>query len=142
MTIPEDYVEDPQLRVGLYRRMATLESDDEIEGFAAELIDRFGPMPAEVDQLMKLVAIKALCRRANVEKVDAGPKGVIVAFRENAFANPQGLVRFVSEQGADAKVRPDMRVVFVRNFASAASRLEGTRTILRTLAAIAVKKAA
>ncbi len=142
VTIPEDYVEDPQLRVGLYRRMATLETDDEIEGFAAELIDRFGPLPPEVDQLMKLVAIKALCRRANVEKVDAGPKGVIVAFRENAFANPQGLVRFVSEQGADAKVRPDMRVVFIRNFTSAASRLDGTRTILRTLAAIAVKKAA
>ncbi len=142
VTIPETYVEDPQLRVGLYRRMATLESDDEIEGFAAELIDRFGPMPPEVDQLMKLVAIKALCRRANVEKVDAGPKGVIIAFRENAFANPQGLVRFVSEQGRDAKVRPDMKVVFVRDFASAKARLDGTRTILRTLAAIAVKKAA
>ena len=76
VTIPEEYIEDPQLRVQLYRRMATLESDDEIEGFAAELIDRFGPMPPEVDQLMKLVSIKALCRTAHVEKVDAGPKGV------------------------------------------------------------------
>ena len=142
VTIPESYIEDPQLRVQLYRRMATLESDDEIEGFAAELIDRFGPMPSEVDQLMKLVSIKALCRRAHVEKVDAGPKGVIIAFRDNAFANPQGLVRFVTEQGTDAKVRPDMKVVFVRDFASDKARLEGTRTILRTLAAIAMKKAA
>ncbi len=142
VTIPEDYVEDAQLRVQLYRRMAAIDTDDEIEGFAAELIDRFGPLPAEVDQLMKLVSIKALCRRAHVDKVDAGPKGVIVSFRDNAFANPQGLVRFVTEQGADAKVRPDMRVVFVRDFANPRARLEGTRTILRTLAAIAMKKAA
>ena len=142
VTIPEEYIEDPQLRVSLYRRMATLETDDEIEGFAAELIDRFGPLPPEVEQLMKLVAIKALCRRANVEKVDAGPKGVIIAFRENAFANPQGLVRFVTEQGSDAKVRPDMKIVFIRDFENTKVRLEGTRTILRTLAAIAMKKAA
>ena len=142
VTIPEDYVEDAQLRVQLYRRMSTLEEDTEIEGFAAELIDRFGPLPSEVEQLMKLVAIKALCRRAHVEKVDAGPKGVIVAFRDNAFANPQGLVRFVTEQGADARVRPDMKVVFIRDFANPKTRLEGTRTILRTLAAIAMKKAA
>ena len=142
VTIPEDYIEDAQLRVQLYRRMAALESDDEIEGFAAELIDRFGPLPPEVDQLMKLVSIKALCRRAHIDKVDAGPKGVIVSFRDNAFANPQGLVRFVTEQGADAKVRPDMKVVFVRDFANDKTRLEGTRTILRTLVAIATKKAA
>ena len=141
VTIPEAYIEDPQLRVQLYRRMATLESDDEIEGFAAELIDRFGPMPPEVDQLMKLVSIKALCRTAHVEKVDAGPKGVIIGFRDNSFANPQGLVRFVTEQGSDAKVRPDMKVVFIRDFANEKTRLDGTRNILRTLAAIATKKA-
>ena len=142
VTIPEAYIEDPTLRVQLYRRMATLESDADIESFAAEMIDRFGPMPPEVEQLMTLTAIKALCRRAHVEKVDAGPKGVIISFRDNAFANPQGLVRFVSEQGTSAKVRPDMKVVFIRDFASAKARLEGTRTILRTLAGIAMKKAA
>ena len=122
--------------------MATLETDEEIEGFAAELIDRFGPLPSEVDLLMKLASIKALCRRAHVEKVDAGPKGVIIAFRDNAFADPQGLVRYVTEQGSTAKVRPDMKIVFIRDFTSPKARLDGTRTILRTLAAIAVKKAA
>ena len=142
VTIPEIYVEDAQLRVQLYRRLATLETDEEIESFAAELIDRFGPLPPEVDLLMKLASIKQLCRQAHVEKVDAGPKGLVLAFRENSFANPQGLVRFVTEQGADAKVRPDMKVVFVRDFENPKKRLEGTRQILRTLAAMAVKKAA
>jgi len=95
-----------------------------------------------VEQLLEIVAIKALCRRAHVEKIDAGPKGVIVAFREDKFANPAGLVRFVAEQGTGAKVRPDMRVVFIREFDSMKQRLAGTRRLLRTLVEIAEKKAA
>ncbi|MGA7385904.1 MAG: transcription-repair coupling factor, partial [Methylocella sp.] len=142
VTIPEDYVGDLHLRLSLYRRLATLASDADIESFAAEMIDRFGPLPGEAEELMQLVAIKVLCRQAHVEKVEAGPKGVIIAFRENSFANPQGLVRYVAEQGPQAKVRPDMKIVFVRDFETKAARLEGTRQILRTLAAIAAKKAA
>ncbi len=141
-TIPEDYVGDLHLRLSLYRRLAALTSDAEIESFAAEMIDRFGPLPSEAEELMQLVAIKVLCRKAHVEKVEAGPKGVIVAFRDNSFANPQGLVRYVAEQGPQAKVRPDMKIVFVRDFEMKAARLEGTRQILRTLAALAAKVAA
>jgi transcription-repair coupling factor (superfamily II helicase) len=141
VTIPEDYIADVDLRLGLYRRLSTLETDAEIEAMAAEMIDRFGPLPREVEQLLALVAIKALCRKANVEKVEAGPKGVTLTFRDNSFANPQGLVRYVAEQGSQAKVRPDMRVVFIRDFEQPAERLEGTRTILRALAAMATKKA-
>ena len=142
VTIPEDYVPDLHLRLSLYRRLATLTSDVDIESFAAEMIDRFGPLPGEAEELMQLVAIKVLCRQAHVEKVEAGPKGVIVAFRDNAFANPQGLMRYVAEQGTQAKVRPDMKIVFVRDFETKAARLDGTRQILRTLAAIAAKKTA
>jgi len=140
VTIPETYISDLTLRLGLYRRLSTLETDEEIESFAAEMVDRFGPAPEEVSQLMKLVSIKALCRPAHVDKVDAGPKGVIVSFRNDSFANPQGLVKFVAEQGPEAKVRPDMRIVFMRDFETADERLEGTRQIMRTLVAIAEGK--
>jgi len=137
VTIPEDYISDLTLRLTFYRRLSSLETDEEIEGIGAEMADRFGKLPEEVSQLLKLVSIKALCRRAHIEKVDAGPKGVIVAFRDNSFANPQGLVRFIGEQGSKAKVRPDMKVVFIRDFANADERLAGTQQILRTLVEIA-----
>jgi transcription-repair coupling factor (superfamily II helicase) len=106
------------------------------------MIDRFGPLPDDVRQLLKLIGIKVLCRRAHVEKVEAGPKGVIIAFRDNSFANPEGLVRYLAEQGPEAKVRPDMKIVFMRDFDSADQRLEGTRVILRTLVGIAEAKQA
>jgi len=140
--IPESYVQDLQLRLGLYRRLSTLETDDEIDAFGAELIDRFGPLPDEVSQLLKIMSIKVLCRRANVEKVDGGPKGIIVSFRDNAFANPAGLVSYVAEQGSFAKVRPDMKIVFIRDVEGADDRIKATTSILRSLVRIAEKKAA
>ncbi len=140
--IPEGYVPDLPLRLGLYKRLSTLDTDEALEAFAAELIDRFGPLPEEVEQLLKVVRIKALCRRANVEKVDAGPKGIILSFRDNAFANPDGLVRFVAEQGSMAKVRPDMKIVFIDDFPTPEKRLKGTLQMLRKLVAIAENAAA
>ncbi len=142
VTIPEDYVQDLTLRLQLYRRLSSMDTDDDIETMGAEMVDRFGPLPPEVQQLLKLVSIKALARKAHIEKVDAGPKGVIIAFKDNSFANPQGLVRYINEQRSDAKVRPDMRIVFIRDFDDANARLEGTRLILRTLVKIAEKKGA
>jgi transcription-repair coupling factor (superfamily II helicase) len=140
--IPEHYIGDLTLRLTLYKRLSTMDDDGELQSFGAELVDRFGPLPEEVKQLLEIVAIKALCKRANVEKVEAGPKGIIVAFRDNEFANPEGLVSYVAKQGTLAKVRPDMRVVFIDDFDDAEQRLKGTRRLLTDLARIAERKKA
>jgi transcription-repair coupling factor (superfamily II helicase) len=142
--IPEDYVPDLQLRMSLYRRLADLDDAGAIDAFGAELVDRFGPLPDEVEALLKVVYVKSLCRRANVEKVEAGPKGVVIAFRENSFADPAGLIRLIGDPAADAKVRPDQRVVFIRDWESPAERLKGVATILARLVGLAEapKKAA
>jgi transcription-repair coupling factor (superfamily II helicase) len=140
--IPEGYVQDIQLRLGLYRRIADLETPAEIDAFGAELIDRFGPLPEEVQHLLKIVYIKALCRQANVEKLDAGPKGVVVQFRDKAFADPAGLVRFIGEQGSMAKIRPDQSVVFIRDWPTPEKRLAGSAVVMTQLARLAEKAAA
>ena len=138
--IPEDYVSDLQLRLGLYRRLATLETDAEIDAFGAELIDRFGPLPTEVEQLLKIMAIKVLCRRANVEKVDGGPEGHHRRLPRQRLREPDGLVAYVAEQGSFAKVRPDMRVVFVRDVETPEERIKVATGILRDLVRIAEGK--
>ena len=135
--IPEPYVPDLSLRLSLYRRLADLSAPEEIDAFGAELIDRFGSLPEEVDHLLKIVFIKGLCRRANVEKIDAGPKGVVIAFRNGEFANPGGLVGYIAEQGLLAKIRPDQRVVFVRDWETADERLKGVATVLTKLVRLA-----
>jgi len=143
--LPETYVPDLPLRLSLYRRLGDLEEPDQIDAFGAELIDRFGPLPDEVEHLLKIVYIKALCRRANVEKVDAGPKGMVISFRNSVFPNPAGLIRYIGEQGSLAKVRPDQKIVLIRDWEDPERRLKGTAVVLTQLARIAVgdgKKAA
>jgi transcription-repair coupling factor (superfamily II helicase) len=132
--IPETYVPDLQLRLGLYRRLADLEELQEIDGFGAEMIDRFGPLPEEVQHLLKIVYIKALCRRANVDKLDAGPKGVVIQFRNKTFNNPVALVKMIGEQGSMAKIRPDQSIVLVRDWPTAEKRLNGAAVVMTQLA--------
>ena len=139
--IPESYVPDLQLRLALYRRLGDLETTEEIDAFGAELIDRFGPLPDEVQHLLKIVYIKVLCRQANVEKLDAGPKGVVIHFREKKFADPTGLVRYIGEQGSLAKIRPDQSVVFMRDWPNAEKRLAGSAVVMTQLARMAAKAA-
>ncbi len=135
--IPEAYVADLPVRLGLYRRIAQLVDRREIDAFAAELIDRFGPLPPEVDNLLEIIAIKRLCRDAGVEKVDAGEKGASLVFHANRFANPAGLVAFLQENASTAKLRPDQRLVVMRDWEDTRDRLRGVAAILQRLATIA-----
>ena len=93
--------------MSLYRRLADIDDERDIDVVAAELVDRFGKLPQEVEHLLQVVAIKALSRRANVEKVEAGPKGIVLSFRDNIFANPEGLIAFIREQGSGVRMRTD-----------------------------------
>ena len=135
--IPEHYVGDLTLRLGLYKRLSTMHDHAALEGFAAEMVDRFGPLPDEVEQLFALVRIKAQCRRANIDKLEAGPRGIILSFRDNSFAQPEGLMRYIQQQGSLAKVRPDMRIVFIDDFPKPSQRLKGAGRILKDLVKIA-----
>jgi transcription-repair coupling factor (superfamily II helicase) len=135
--IPEDYVADLPARLGLYRRLAELEDERDIDAFAAEMVDRFGPMPAEANHLLATVVVKALCRRANVAKIEAGPKGAVLSFRDDRFANPEGLIAFIAEQGRNARVRPDMKLVLHADWEAPEDRLKGVTQILRRLVIIA-----
>jgi transcription-repair coupling factor (superfamily II helicase) len=104
--------------------------------------DRFGVLPDEVRYLFKVAAIKAFCRQANVGKIDAGPKGAVIAFRDNSFAHPDRLVSFIRSHGQAAKVRPDMKVVFLQDWETPEERLAGTTEIMRQLAQLAQSKKA
>src|SRR4029079_9138191 len=125
--IPESYVADLQVRLGLYRRLADLVEQSDLDSFAAELHDRFGRLPDEVKHLLDVVSIKLLCRKANVASVDAGPKGALIGFRDDKVANPAALCGWIAGQGTLAKLRPDMKLVVMRSWDSPEERLKGAR---------------
>jgi transcription-repair coupling factor (superfamily II helicase) len=136
--IPEGFIPDLQVRLGIYRRLADVASQADLDGFAAELADRFGRLPTEVRHLLEVVAIKLMCRAANVSSIDAGPKGALIGLRDGRFANPEALVQWITAQGSRAKLRPDMKIVIMRDWDTAEQRLKGARQIMGDLVKLAI----
>jgi transcription-repair coupling factor (superfamily II helicase) len=131
--IPEEYVPDLDVRLGLYRRLSNLTTKVELEGFAAELIDRFGPLPREVNTLLLVVRIKAMCKKAGISQLDAGPKGATIRFHNDKFASPAGLVDFINDQRGQAKVK-DNKIVVLRDWDKERDKIQGAFNIARDLA--------
>ena len=137
--IPEAFVPDLDVRLGLYRRLSSLSTKVELEGFAAELIDRFGKLPREVNTLMLVVRIKAMCKRAGIAKLDGGPKGATIQFHNDKFASPEGLVSFIQDQRGLAKVK-DNKIVVRRDWKNDVDKIKGAFAIARDLAEHVIAK--
>lgn len=132
--IPENYIEDLNLRLATYRRISEIEDDTDSDSLAAELIDRFGPMPTELDSLLKVMKIKRLCRQAHVEKVDAGPKGVVLTIRHKDIEEPSVILNAIT-QNSGWRLRPDQTILVKGNFEKAAPRLKGAERAVKALIA-------
>jgi len=135
--IPESYVADLGVRLGLYRRIAALVDRAEIDAFAAEMIDRFGPLPAEVENLLQIIAMKRLCRDAGIDKVEAGPKGAVLSFRDNKFAKPENLIAFIGKRQAVISLRPDHKLVYRQSWDNAKTRVAGVHKLMEEIARLA-----
>lgn len=142
--IPEDYVPDLAVRMALYRRLNQAQDKAEIESMAAEMIDRFGDLPAPTKNLVRLIEIKHQAIEANIAKIDVGARGTLVSFHKDDFADPVGLINYVDKlnQGREgtAKLRPDMKLVINRAWGDPQSRLNGLFQMTKGLSAI-VRKA-
>ncbi len=135
--IPDTYVTDLPVRLSLYRRIAALANDAEVEAMEAELVDRFGTMPDEVRNLLDVVTLKRMCRAAGVERLEAGPKGMVIQFRGNTFANPAGLVAWIARQKeANVRLRPDHKLAIIREMTNA-QRIAQARRVLTALVGLA-----
>lgn len=131
--IPEAYVRDLGVRLGLYKRIGDLQDKAGLDDIKEELIDRFGKLPEEVDNLLKTVAIKQLCRTANIEKIDAGAKGILIALRNNTFAKPEKLISFIARQFGAIKIRPDQKLFIEKNLDSYSLRVETIKNYVEKL---------
>lgn len=135
--IPETYVTDLSVRLGLYRRLSETETVKDLDAMAVELVDRFGPLPKEVGNLLEVCAIKQACKRAGIAKLDAGSKGAVITFRNDRFARPERLIGYIQQQVGSMKVRPDQKLVVMRAWEGEARRLTGVKKLAEALASLA-----
>ena len=132
--IPEDYVPDLDLRMGLYRRLNEVDDREGLDMFAAEMIDRFGPLPEATDNLVKVIEIKLNAKKACVAKIDVGPKGALVTFHDDRPPNVEGLLAYVARLGEIAKLRPDSKFALSRSWPDPKARLNGALQLSKGLA--------
>ena len=137
--IPETYVQDLDVRLGLYRRLSALAKKIELEAFAAELIDRFGKLPTEVDMLLRVVRIKGMCRAAGIAKLDSGPKGAVIQFYQDKFISPSGLAQYLLDSRGTAKIK-DNKLIVLRDWTNDDKKVKGAYIIARELAVMAKKQ--
>lgn len=135
--IPESYIEDLNLRLNIYRRLSDLESRADIDSFAAELVDRFGSMPDEVQNLLDTVELKILCKAAHIDRLDAGPKGAVIGFYRDQPLYPERLLGYIQEKRGTIKLRPDHKLAAVREWTDLGHRMKGVRSLLKEIAEIA-----
>ncbi|MBR5130265.1 MAG: transcription-repair coupling factor [Alphaproteobacteria bacterium] len=135
--IPDTYVADLDLRMELYRRIGDIETSEEIESLRAELVDRFGSYPVEVDNLLNTVSLKLLAKSAHIDRIDAGPKGANISFYQNIFQNPAGLVDYISKQMGTIRIKPDQKLLVMRPWDKPTDRLIGVQKIVQKIAEIA-----
>jgi len=135
--IPETYVPDLDLRMGLYRRLGELDDRQAIDAFAAELIDRFGTLPEETANLMKIVEVKLNLKQAMVAKLDIGPKGAVITFADSGFPDLAGLLGYIDRLKGTAKLRPDSKMIVARDWPTPDARLGGALQLSRGLARVA-----
>ena len=131
--IPETYVKDLGVRLGLYKRIGDLQDKNAVLDMREELIDRFGQIPQEVENLLKTVEIKQLCRVANIEKVEAGAKGILLMFHNNCFPNPEKLIDFIQKQFGAVKIRPDQKLFIEHNLENYTTRVNVLMTYIKKL---------
>ncbi len=134
--IPDTYVYDLDVRMELYHRISEITDEKEIDSFKAELIDRFGPYPEEVANLFDTVKLKVLAKKANIERLDVGPKGASISFYQNIFPNPAGLIQYIISQMGTIQIKPDQKVTVIRPWRDQKERLKGIEAILNKMAAL------
>jgi transcription-repair coupling factor (superfamily II helicase) len=130
--IPETYIPDLNLRLSTYRRISEIEDDEGGNALMAELIDRFGPLPDEVRSLFEVMQIKRLCRKAHVEKVDAGPRGIVLSMRHADIKDPSVIMNAIT-QNSGWRLRPDQTILVQGNFENPKPRVRGAKRAIEAL---------
>ena len=131
--IPEAYIKDEVLRFSLYKRVSDLHSSTEIDEFEFEMLDRFGPLPDEFKNLLSTIILRNLCKELHIQKIDAGPKGILVSFYKDTVKNPDQLLEFIQKSAGTIKARPDQKLVILKRWGSPVEKIRGLTTLFSDL---------
>ena len=122
--IPEHYILDLSLRLQIYRRLGNIKDYNEFELFVIELIDRFGPIPKELNYLIRVMKIKRNCIKTGIQRIDSGINGATIEFINEGYINPEKFIIWLHSYKKELKVRSDKKIGLLYKWSSIDERLD------------------
>ena len=110
--IPDEFIYDLDLRLSIYKRISSVNNNEDLSNLIIELRDRFGPIPKELNNLFNLIEIKILCIDYNIEQFEFSRKGIVIGFYKNNPRNPQKLLDLSINRHSQFTLRPDQKIFY------------------------------
>ena len=108
--LPEAYVPDSSQRLVLYKQLSAARDDDELKAARDDMLDRFGALPEEAENLLGLMQLKLRCRALGIEAVDVKQRELVLQVSERARIDPHKLASLLDKPATPLRVTPDHRI--------------------------------
>jgi len=133
--IPESYIPDPASRLNLYKRLASLREAKGLTDFAEELVDRFGPVPDEVEWLLRMMDLKIQARRLRIQEIDGRREAIRVRFGPDPPVSAETIVALLRTERGRLKYLPEDTLEYRTDGTTPEARLAAARKLLHRLTA-------
>ena len=131
--IPENFIDDLDLRLSIYKRISNVNNNEELSSLIIELRDRFGLIPKQLNNLFSLIEIKILCIENKVQQLEFSRKGVVIGFYKNNPKNPEKLLDLSLNRSSQFTLRPDQKIFYDFMGHLNTSRFELSKKILKQI---------
>ena len=131
--LPEDYVADVHVRLALYKRIAAAPDEAALEELTAELVDRFGPLPAQTQNLLRTARIRLLTRQLGVRRLDFGAHGGYLLFETDNRIDPAAVIRLIQDRSREYKLEGPLKLRVSRDLDDELERFDFVTALLQRL---------
>jgi transcription-repair coupling factor (superfamily II helicase) len=131
--IPPDYIAHDNQRLILYKRLAVLQGEEEVERIKGELEDRFGPVPQSLLNLLEVIRLKLWLSQFSVKRFELRDKRAVLAFAREGVISAEKMVQLIEREKERYKLTPDMKLIYTPEASDWRGVLAETRDLLQRL---------
>ena len=128
--LPDDYINDVNTRLSLYKKLASCKSNEDIKDLQVELIDRFGLLPDAAKNLIKVAEMKLVAQDVGITKIEASVQGGVVEFSQQTKVDPGFIIRLIQSKPSTYKLDGPQKIRFMHSTDSAEKRVKFVSSVL------------